>query len=325
MTASDELLTALTELAAQPDDNDILYIVDDPAGTPLDRKIKVSNLLLGPITDIAINETAIALNTTHRSSVGTDHGYIDQDLQVTASPTFAGLDLTEGNITNVGEIELDLIRADTADGSITIELDDAAGADLIVGNNNALVVEGDNDRVGIGIAAPSGKLHIQSSVNGLARSYLVNVNTGANRRQDLRIGTGTGATEGIFIGTDQSEVYGTGVKAYLANYSNGAFAFMTAAVPQWTITLGGNIGIGIITGVAAKTHIDQWSTTAAIPVLLLDQADISEGFINFVGTSAASAAGPISTWTAGNSIQGFVRVEINGTGYWMPYYDDPTA
>lgn len=32
--------------------------------------------------------TAIGANTTHRGSVGTDHGYIDQDLQVSASPTF---------------------------------------------------------------------------------------------------------------------------------------------------------------------------------------------------------------------------------------------
>jgi hypothetical protein len=72
-------------------------------------------------------------------------------------------------------------------------------------------------------------------------------------------------------------------------------------------------------------HADQSSTTGAKPVLLVDQADLSEGFINYVGTSAASAVGPISTWTTGNSIQGFVRAEINGAQYWMPYYDAPTA
>ncbi len=39
--------------------------------------------------------TDIALNTTHRGSVGTDHGYIDQDVQISANPTFAGAILAD--------------------------------------------------------------------------------------------------------------------------------------------------------------------------------------------------------------------------------------
>ena len=70
---------------------------------------------------------------------------------------------------------------------------------------------------------------------------------------------------------------------------------------------------------------DQPTSDAGIPVIFLDQADISEGYVDFLGASAASAAGPISSWTTGNTIQGFVRVEINGVGYWMPYYDAPTS
>lgn len=38
--------------------------------------------------------TDIALNTTHRGSNGTDHGYIDQDLQTSASPTFNDLTIS---------------------------------------------------------------------------------------------------------------------------------------------------------------------------------------------------------------------------------------
>ena len=41
-------------------------------------------------TKIIDNETAIALNTIHRGSDGSDHTYINQDLRTTASPTFAG-------------------------------------------------------------------------------------------------------------------------------------------------------------------------------------------------------------------------------------------
>ena len=77
--------------------------------------------------------------------------------------------------------------------------------------------------------------------------------------------------------------------------------------------------------VQGRSHFDQPTTTAAVPVLALDQADESEGFIDYLGTSAASATGPVSSWTTGNSIQGFVRVEINGAAYWMPYYDAPTS
>ena len=43
------------------------------------------------------NATAIALNTVHKTSVGTDHGYIDQSVTITSSPTFAGA--TIGNST----------------------------------------------------------------------------------------------------------------------------------------------------------------------------------------------------------------------------------
>ena len=70
----------------------------------------------------------------------------------------------DNNITNVGSIDLDIIRADAADGSVTVELDNVAGADFLVGNNNALVVEGDNDRVGIGILAPLTPLHVAATL-----------------------------------------------------------------------------------------------------------------------------------------------------------------
>ena len=100
---------------------------------------------------------------------GVDHGSLDGLADVAdhayaflhdGSRAMTGvLDAGDNNIINVGEIDLDLIRADAANGSITVELDAAAGADLLVGNNSALVVEGDNDRVGIGIVAPAAKLH----------------------------------------------------------------------------------------------------------------------------------------------------------------------
>ncbi len=43
-------------------------------------------------------------------------------------------------------------------------------------------------------------------------------------------------------------------------------------------------GVGIAAPLA-KFHVDQSSTTAAVPVLTLDQADVSEEFIRFIGSS----------------------------------------
>jgi len=41
--------------------------------------------------EIADNTTAIDLNTIHRTSDGSDHTFIDQDVTISSSPTFAGL------------------------------------------------------------------------------------------------------------------------------------------------------------------------------------------------------------------------------------------
>ena len=82
------------------------------------------------------------------------------------------------------------------------------------------------------------------------------------------------------------------------------------------ITPGG--GDTFVTGSLQVTHSNG-------EVLRLNQDDTDKGFINFAGTSSASAANSLSTWTTGNSIQGFIRAEVNGTDAWIPHYDAPTS
>ena len=60
-----------------------------------------------------------------------------------------------------------------------------------------------------------------------------------------------------------------------------------------------------------QAHIDQASTTAAIPVLTLDQADLSEEFIDFVTT--VGAGNPIDTGSGGGTSYGGLRIAVNGT------------
>jgi len=65
-------------------------------------------------------------------------------------------------------------------------------------------------------------------------------------------------------------------------------------------------------------HVDQASTTAAVPVLILDQADLSEEFIEFDSTVAAG--NPIDTAAVG-TYYGKVRVSVNGTFKYMALYN----
>lgn len=78
----------------------------------------------------------------------------------------------------------------------------------------------------------------------------------------------------------------------------------------------GYIGISKDSGFDGKVHIEQANATLASAVLALKQDDISEGFINFVG----SDRGVIATSTTNST--GSVRVEMNGTIVTMPYYPD---
>ncbi len=95
------------------------------------------------------------------------------------------------------------------------------------------------------------------------------------------------------------------------------------------ITASGRVGIGA-SSPSAQLHIDQASSTAAIPVLTLDQADVDEPAIKIIGTAAAAdltrtivAEADVTTATRA----GFVKVEVQDDGnqitdqdYYMPVY-----
>lgn len=85
----------------------------------------------------------------------------------------------------------------------------------------------------------------------------------------------------------------------------------------------GAIGLGV-TGPDARLEIETGATEGKQAVTI-DQNDSDQVFIDFQGTSAANAANSITTWTTGNSIQGFIWVEINGVKKRMAFYDEPTS
>jgi len=221
----------------------------------------------------------------------------------------------------------------TIDGGLNVGTTGAGPGDIK--GSGELIMSGTGDssfagKVGIGTTSPGTLLHLSGTPTTQGSlDYHIRVHDSTSWAE----GVGGGIAFSGMVNSSNDRV-GGGIDLIKENAVAGdnsfALRFYTRSHAAGNVTEAmrissvGNVGIGIALPLA-KTHIDQSSSTGAIPVLALDQADVSEGFTNFLGASAASAVGPISTWTAGNTIQGFVRVEINDTQYWMPYYDAPTS
>ena len=83
---------------------------------------------------------------------------------------------------------------------------------------------------------------------------------------------------------------------------------------------GGNDKIGIAEDSPDNTlHVKNASGVTSA-VVKLEQLDVDEPFILFTGTTAADQTKSLSTDTSVGALTGHIRVEINGTDYWVPYY-----
>lgn len=163
---------------------------------------------------------------------------------------------------------------------------------FLAGNGNEAMRIFSNGNIGVGITTtPDGKLHIQSASAGA-------VSAGTSADELILEGSGnTGMTiltgdalEGRFVfGAPTDDDYAW----FGGNYNAGSpyIRIVSSASPIGRFDVDPNAprfrygssgaGSGII-------HADQASATGAVPALYLDQADVSEEFIRYVGTSAAS-------------------------------------
>jgi hypothetical protein len=169
-----------------------------------------------------------------------------------------------------------------------------AGADLDArfegsGEANLIYLDAGNDRIGIGTASPSTELHV---VGGIKATSTIDFDGGTFTFNDSQ------ADYDFRIEGDADE-----------------FLFFTDAGRD-------RIGIGIPSGAApgGKLEIDQSSTTGAIPVLELDQADVDQPFIKFDGDSASDTSKNITTDTSIGDLTGYVRVNVEGTDRWLAFY-----
>jgi len=187
-----------------------------------------------------------------------------------------------GTLTVSGNVEFD--------GGTFIFNQSSADVDFRIesnGNANAFFVDAGNDRIGIFNASPS----VAFDVTGAAKiSGAVDLDGGAFTWND------TGASLDFRCETNT-----------LAN----AF-FIDGSADK--------IGFGTNSPADASVEINQASTTAGTACLSLDQDDTDQEFIKFDGTSNSDQSSSITTDTSVGSITGHIRVNINGTDYWIPFY-----
>ena len=74
------------------------------------------------------------------------------------------------------------------------------------------------------------------------------------------------------------------------------------------------------TGANNSAVFDIQNDTTGAACLELDQNDTDEPFITFTGTTASDQTKSLSTDTSVGALTGHVRVNINGTDYWIAYY-----
>ena len=70
--------------------------------------------------------------------------------------------------------------------------------------------------------------------------------------------------------------------------------------------------------VSCKSDLGQQAVT-------IDQDDVDKAFIDFQGTSEAGDSKNLTSWDTGATLQGYLKIEINGTARWLPFYDEPTS
>ncbi len=152
---------------------------------------------------------------------------------------------------------------------------------------NLFFTDAGNDRVGIKTGSPSTELHV---VGGVKATGSIDFDGGgfvfneSHAAVDFRIETDT-LTHAFFADGSADK-----------------------------------IGFGTSTPADASVEINQANSSGAIACLSLDQDDEDQEFIKFDGTTASDQTKSLTTDTSVGSLTGHIRVNINGTDFWIPYY-----
>jgi hypothetical protein len=187
-----------------------------------------------------------------------------------------------GTLTVAGNVEFD--------GGSFIFNQSSADVDFRIegnGDANLFFTDAGNDRVGIKTGSPSTELHV---VGGVKATGAIDFDGGGFTFNE------SGASVDFRAETNT-----------LAN----AF-FIDGSADK--------IGFGTNSPAGAPVEINQANSSGAIACLSLDQDDTDQPFIKFDGTTASDQSKSLSTDTSVGSLTGHIRIDVNGTDYWIPYY-----
>ena len=88
---ADKKITALTDLSTGIASVDLFHVVDDPKGTPINKKVSVANVFNRIPTFIATNSTEALTNTATALSVSTAFSTVDSSSGATGVSLAAGV------------------------------------------------------------------------------------------------------------------------------------------------------------------------------------------------------------------------------------------
>ena len=243
------------------------------------------------IVDNAATMGTYTLNFKPAGGTGTTDGLIagSKHILYTDGSTMFDVLNDAGNITANGT--LDVAGAVNFDGGAFTFNEASADLDFRIESNgaaNMFFVDGGNDRIGINQASPSVTLDVVGAA---------------------KISGGVDLDGGAFTWNDSS-ANDLDFRCETATLANAFFIDGSAD----------KIGFGTSTPADASVEINQANSSGAIACLSLDQDDTDQEFIKFDGTTASDQSSSLTTDTSVGSLTGHIRVNINGTDFWIPYY-----
>lgn len=313
-------------------------------------------------TDGSNQDTHIGDNTLHFTEGSIDHGSIaglgdddhpqylltDGSRSATGDLDLSGYQLTAENfvitsgIVNSGltfqggALPLHVQRNDTSDGTSSITVANASGDDTWF-LSSWKSSEGGYFRIGWG----EGPRPPSSVLGGLYidRDRQVGVNQiPLSRFSVFPTTSDTPGADGINISDSAA---GTRQFQLRLDNTNKDLCFDSKFGAGWTNKLRvsrqyGDIAVNNAVG-SAQMYVNQTDATRAVPVLTVEQGDLSEPFIHFIGQSSTiiqRSFADVADFSTPGTLTGWIKIEITDEQttnpitdgeYWIPFYTAPTA